>query len=80
MTNAPKKHSKFKKRTDEENLRWLMTIKKLDDLITDETTRELFYSLVEMDLAFHTMDCRRAFHAGYIKGLKESQANQTKEP
>ena len=79
MTNDRQNPSPFKKQPDEDNLRWLLTLKELDDRMTDETTRELFYSLVEMDLAFHKRDCRRAFHAGYVKGLKENRACRLKK-
>ena len=79
MTNNPKYPSGSENKLDDETLRWLLTLKELDNRLTDETTRELFYSLVEMDLDFHKRDCRRAFHAGYVKGLKQNQARRLKK-
>ena len=74
MSYVEKQPASAEKKLDDKTLQWLLTLKELDNRITDEETRSLLYALVDLDLEFHKRDCRRAFRAGYAKGKKESES------
>ena len=77
MSYVEKQSNSAEKKLDDKTLQWLLTLKELDNRITDEKTRELLYTLVDLDLEFHTRDCRRASRAGYAKGKGQRESKPT---
>ena len=73
MDKRKRNASKNENKLDDETLRWLLTLKELSDRVTDEKTRELLFSLVEMDRKFQTQQSHRAYKIGYAKGLEEGK-------